>query len=79
MGYLKSERERFEKLYEQNLDRFFKSVAENSYSSAMSAEFLALMPKAIGDLYIDWMADQYGLSWPNAKYCSIIPVDCLYE
>ena len=45
MSYLKSERDRFEKLYEVNLGRFAKGIAENSYSSEMSAEIFALMPK----------------------------------
>lgn len=58
MAYLKSERERFEKLYEVNLQRFGKGVADNSYSSEMSAEILTIMPKEIKDLYTNWMADK---------------------
>ena len=58
MSYLKSERDRFEKLYERNLERFAKGIADNSYSSEMSAEILAMMPKEIGDLYEKWMAEE---------------------
>jgi len=58
INYLKAERDRFEKLYERNLERFSKGIAENSYSSEMSAEIFAMMPKEIGDLYIQWMAEK---------------------
>ena len=58
MNYLKEERDRFEKLYELNLERFAKGVADNSYSSDMCAEVFALMPREIGDLYQNWMADE---------------------
>lgn len=56
MNYLKSERDRFEKLYEQNLERFLKGLSENNYSSEMSAEVLALMPLEIRDIYVNWMS-----------------------
>jgi len=58
MNYLKSERDRFEKLYEVNLERFAKGITENSYSSEMSAEIFALMPKEIGVLYDSWMEEK---------------------
>ncbi|MGD9661128.1 MAG: hypothetical protein AB7U63_07630 [Porticoccaceae bacterium] len=58
MAYLKSERERFEKLYEVNLERFGKGVTDNSYSSEMSAEILTVMPDEIKKLYTNWMADK---------------------
>ncbi len=58
MDYLTSERDRFEKLYELNLQRFAKGIIENSYSSEMCAEVFALMPKEIGDLYERWMAEK---------------------
>lgn len=58
MNYLKSERDRFEKLYELNLERFEKGIVGNFYSSEMCAEVFALMPKEIGDLYESWMAEK---------------------
>lgn len=58
MAYLKSERDRFEKLYEVNLERFGKGVADDSYSSEMSAEILTVMPSEIKELYTKWMADK---------------------
>ena len=58
MNYLKSERARFEKLYENNLKRFATGIIENSYSSEMSAEIFALMPKEIGELYKGWMSEK---------------------
>lgn len=58
ISYLKSERERFEKLYEVNLERFAKGIAQNSYSSEMSAEILSIMPKEIRDLYLTWMTSK---------------------
>lgn len=58
MNYLKSERDRFEELYELNLQRFAEGIVENSYSSEMCAEVFALMPKEIGDLYESWMAEK---------------------
>ena len=58
IAYLKSERERFEKLYEVNLQRFGEGITDNSYSSEMSAEILTIMPKEIKDFYTDWMAEK---------------------
>lgn len=58
MNYLKSERDRIERLYELNLERFAEGIAENSYSSVMCAEVFALMPREIGDLYESWMAEK---------------------
>jgi len=58
MNYLQSERDRFEKLYETNLERFAKGIIDNSYSSEMAAEIFALMPKEIGKLYNDWMSEK---------------------
>jgi gas vesicle protein len=58
VGYLKAERNRFEKLYERNLQRFAKGLEENAYSSEMSAEIFALMPKEIAGLYEEWMAEK---------------------
>ena len=58
MAYLKSERDRFEKLYEVNLKRFGEGMIDNSYSSEMSAEITTVMPKEIKDLYIKWMSEK---------------------
>jgi gas vesicle protein len=58
LSYLKSERDRFEKIYETNLKRFATDVADNSYSSEMSAEILTIMPEEIKELYVAWMADK---------------------
>jgi gas vesicle protein len=56
LAYLKAERDRFEKLYEVNLERFGDGVKENSSSSEMAAEVFSMMPKEIGDHYETWMA-----------------------
>ena len=58
MNYLKSERDRYERLYEVNLERFGKGIMDNSYSSEMVAEVFALMPKEICDFYNEWMAEK---------------------
>ncbi len=58
LSYLRAERDRFERLYERNLERFGKGLKENSYSSEMSAEIFALMPKEIADQYEKWMRDE---------------------
>lgn len=55
LAYLRSERDRYEKLYEKNLKRFGNGVKENSYSSEMAAEIFSLMPKEVGDYYKKWM------------------------
>ncbi|MFY0683841.1 MAG: hypothetical protein JXR20_04760 [Balneola sp.] len=56
LAYLKSERDRYEKLYEVNLERFAAGVKVNSYSSEMAAEIFSLMPEEIGYYYDTWMA-----------------------
>ncbi|MFO7603601.1 MAG: hypothetical protein R6X06_07280 [Gammaproteobacteria bacterium] len=58
MNYLKTERDRFEKLYEVNLERFAKGLSEDSYSSEMFAEIFTLMPKDIVELYINWIREK---------------------
>lgn len=57
LNHLKTERDRFEKLYETTLETFGKSMAENAYSSNMTADFLVIMPKEIGDLFDKWMME----------------------
>jgi gas vesicle protein len=55
--FLQSERDRFERLYERNLERFNQGLVDDSYSSEMSAEISAFMPNEISDLYDAWMVD----------------------
>lgn len=58
LNHLKAERDRFEKLYEENLELFGKGLAENAYSSIMSANMLVLMPKELDDVYEKWMGEK---------------------
>lgn len=58
LDYLKAERDRFELLYEKNLEKFGEGITNNSYSSEMAAEILALMPAELGDLYSTWMSEK---------------------
>jgi gas vesicle protein len=55
ISYLKTERDRFEKLYEVNLKRFTSGVIENSYSPELTAEIITIMPDEIRDLYVEWL------------------------
>ena len=47
-----------EGIYEGALKSFATGAGENSYSSNMSADFMVLMPKEIGDLYFAHMSDR---------------------
>jgi hypothetical protein len=58
MTYLKSERDRFEKLYEINLERFADGVLDNSYSSELTAEIMVVMPDEIKDIFTIWIKDK---------------------
>lgn len=58
MSYLRAERERFEKLYERNLQRFSRGLRKDAYSSEMTAEIFALMPKEIADLFGKLMGEK---------------------
>lgn len=58
LSELKEERERFEQLYEKNLQLFADGAAQNNYSSNMTSDFLVLMPKEINDMFLAHMADK---------------------
>lgn len=58
LDYLRLERDRFEKLYEANLEIFGKGMMENTYSSSMMADVLVLMPKEIGEIFEAWMKEK---------------------
>jgi gas vesicle protein len=57
IALFQAERERMESMYESALKSFATGAAENNYSSNMTADFMVLMPKEIGDLYIAHMKD----------------------
>ncbi len=57
LSELKSERQRFEQLYEKNLPLFREGAEGNSYSSDMMSDILVLMPKEIGDMFLAYMED----------------------
>lgn len=58
LNHLKAERERFEKLYEENLELFENGIAENSYSSIMSANMFVLMPNEVREIFNNWVEDK---------------------
>jgi gas vesicle protein len=53
----KTEREKFEQLYEKTLQDFADGMTTNSYSSNMMSDILILMPKEIGDIFNAHMED----------------------
>jgi hypothetical protein len=57
LSYLLSERKNLESLYSNNLKRFSKSLAENSFSSDMISEFLITMPQDVSNTFKDFMTD----------------------
>ena len=57
LEYLKSERKRLEKIFRENLKRFGKAIAENSYPSDMMMDFLLTMPKEISIIFKEFLAD----------------------
>jgi gas vesicle protein len=57
LNFLKTERDRLEQLYERNLERFGRGLSEDAYSSEMTAEMFAMMPKEISEIYQKWISD----------------------
>ena len=57
LSYLLSERKNLESLYSNNLKRFSKSIAENSFSSDMISDFLITMPQDVSNTFKDFMTD----------------------
>ena len=55
---LQLERERFGGIYETALKTFAAGATEDSYSSNMTADFMVLMPRDIGDIYLGHMNDR---------------------
>jgi Na+-transporting NADH:ubiquinone oxidoreductase subunit NqrF len=68
LTHLTNERSRLEQLFEKNLERLGEAMANNSYSSVMSAEIAMLMPKRISVLYNNFMDD----SDHSEKNCKIV-------
>lgn len=58
LAYLKAERKRFEKLYEESLKIFGEGAVVNSYSTPMIADFLVLFPKDLGEIFEKHMRDK---------------------
>lgn len=57
LAYLRSERKNLEALFNKNLKRFSKAIAENSFSSDMISDFLLSMPKDVSTTFKAFMAD----------------------
>jgi gas vesicle protein len=51
LAHLRTERARFEKLYEDALKLFGEGAVKNGYSIPMIADFLVLFPKELGDMF----------------------------
>jgi hypothetical protein len=54
---LRFERKRFEKIFRENLKRFSKAIAENSYPSDMILDFILTMPKEVSTKFKEFLAD----------------------
>ncbi|MGI9571604.1 MAG: hypothetical protein ACR2PH_18115 [Desulfobulbia bacterium] len=54
---LRFERKRLEKLFRENLKRFSKAIAENSYPSDMIMDFILTMPKEVSSKFKEFLAD----------------------
>lgn len=84
LAYLLSERKNLETLYGNNLKRFSKAVAENSFSSNMISDFLLSMPLDVSKTFKAFMADpnktekkckQFYLSLAAAMRKSLTEID----
>lgn len=54
---LRFERQQFEKRFRENLKRFSKAIAENSYPSDMIMDFILTMPKEVSTKFKEFLAD----------------------
>ena len=54
---LRFERKRLEKLFRENLKRFSKAIAENSYPSDMIMDFVLIMPNEVSIIFKEFLAD----------------------
>ncbi len=54
---LRFERQQFEKIFRENLKRFSKAIAENSYPSDMIMDFILTMPKEVSTKFKEFLAD----------------------
>jgi hypothetical protein len=54
---LRFERKRLEKIFRENLKRFAKAIAENSYPSDMIMDFILTMPKEVSTKFKEFLAD----------------------
>ena len=54
---LRFERKRHEKIFRENLKRFSKAIAENSYPSDMIMDFILTMPNEISIIFKEFLAD----------------------
>jgi len=56
LEYLKSERQRLEKIYVEMHNKLSEAMAEDSYPIDMISDIHVLMPKEISDKFREWMA-----------------------
>ena len=54
---LRFERKRLEKIFRENLKRFSKAIAENSYPSDMIMDFILTMPDEVSIKFREFLAD----------------------
>ena len=54
---LRFERRRLENLFRENLKRFSKAIAENSYPSDMIMDFILIMPNEVSAIFKEFLAD----------------------
>ena len=55
LEYCKSERQRFDELYERLLEEFGDGLKNDSYSSSMVASLETRTPKEVAHVFEDWM------------------------
>ena len=54
---LRFERKRLEKIFRENLKRFSKAIAENSYPSDIIMDFILTMPNEVSVIFKEFLAD----------------------
>ncbi len=58
LAQLKEERARLELLIADVLPQLGKDMSEKNYSSHMTSDIFALMPKSVSDRFLEWMAEE---------------------
>ena len=70
---LRFERNRLEKLFRENLKRFSKAIAQNSYPSDMIMDFILIMPDEVSTIFKEFLADPKKTDEKSKKvYLSVI-------